>query len=231
MLMIEIVGLVSSVIGILTFIWGIAKFAARETEYKRIRKLIDEHYKTWKELGYILRGGAIVEKETVKRINKFRSKLKNIDDGQKSFLFRIAIQNGMIGEWGKWLLMNKHNSEIVEPLVKCLNGEEGWRPRWRSAYVLEKTFEKDINKVLGQLNSNLNKNDQTQLALHVINTDGVERYLKDISQDKQEERHKHAQALLQEIGAFSKQIEEYKKEQTLKNFWLNKRNEGQQLNY
>ncbi|MEK6616118.1 MAG: hypothetical protein AABZ32_08420, partial [Bacteroidota bacterium] len=161
------------------------------------------------------------EKEILKKINKFRPKFKKLEKEKMAFLLRNAIQNGMGGQWGKWLIVNQNNEKIIEPLVKSLKGNEGWRPMWRSAYVLEKTFGENIDKFFSQLDSGLKENSQIQSVIHVLNTAGVKTYLEGIAKNKQDGRSSKAQAFLQEIQTFHKQIEKYANEQTIKRILVN----------
>jgi len=217
----EIIGIIASVIGIATFIWGIYKFIG-QTEYKKIFKVIDEHFQRWKESDYSSRGGTLIEYSRFLKINRFRSKFRKVEKDKMAFLLRNAVQNGMGGQWGKWLAMNTNNEKIVEPLILALDGTAGEKPMWRSAYILEKIFTKEINQVAVQLKPELMNNEYVKLAIEVIRTTGVEKYLENILQNKNEQgkRKSDAQLLLQEIEAFSKEIDNFTIKQSVRKVWL-----------
>lgn len=215
----EIIGLIASVIGIATFIWGIVKLIVW-TEYKKILKVIDAHFQRWEESDFSSRGGTLIEYSKFLEINRFRSKFRKAEKDRMAFLLRNAVQNGMGGQWGKWLTMNTNNEKIVYPLILSLDGTAGEKPMWRSAYILEKIFRKDISQVVDRLNPELENNENVKLAIKIMSMTGVEKYLENILQSEQGKRKSDAQLLLQEIKTFSKEIDNFTIKQSIREVWL-----------
>jgi len=216
-LLTEIIGIIASIIGIVGFVWVIIKFVFinRKRDYKDVNNIIDEHFAVWKRVNFSSRGNSLINYKDFKKVNKFRSKLVKNDKDKMAFLMRCAVQNGMGGAWGHWLVLNKNNEKIVTPLILALDGMAGYQPRWRSAYILEKTFGKSINQVFEKLDTNMKKNEDIKFVFHVMFNEGVEKYLQNVSKGTQKELKLKAQRVLQEIEVFFKEVNQYIKEQTI----------------
>jgi len=182
-------------------------------------KVIDERFEMWKSLKYSGRGDALISPNEFKPINKFRDMLTELDKERLAYLFRCAVQNGLNAEWGKWLWMNKDNELIVYPLVIVLDGIAGWRPRWRSAYILEITFGDDIALLIQGLSSEIIKDANTKAAFEVMATSGVSEYLDTIAESNHEKKEE-ATLVKDEIAKFLDGLANYKDEQTVKERWL-----------
>ena len=221
----EIVGLIASVIGIISVFFAIIKFLLRpyiesKKEYKKILEIIDVHFKKWKELSYLARADSLIIGENFSKINKYQHKLQKLNKEKFSFLLRCAIQNGMNGKWGDWLVLNKDNEKIIPALVVALDGNAGWRPIWRSAFILEKTLGKKIKYLFNQMPDEMQQNENLKLVFKIINGQGVYEYLLSISEGNNGNIKSKAQLVLQEIDQFSVQLAEYiksKKQQSLEN--------------
>jgi len=167
--------------------------------------MIEDHFNRWKESHYSSRAGSLIGYEEFLEVNKFRDQLQNIGEEKLAFLLRNAVQNGMGGNWGYWLVKNKENEKIIIPLVRALDGTAGWQPTWRAAYILEVTFGRSVDQVFEQLPDEIRKNKNIEFAFHVMSTTGVKEHLQSTETAAQVE----AQRVLQEIENFSEQIGEY----------------------
>lgn len=221
----EIIGAIASIIGIISVAFAIIKFLLRpyierKREYKNVLEIIDEHFKKWKELGYLARSDSLIIGDNFSKINKYQYKLQKLNKERLSFLLRCAVQNGMNGKWGDWLILNKDNDKIVSALVRALDGSAGWRPIWRSAFILEKTFWKKTKYLFNQLPAEMQQNENIKFVFNVMNEQGVYEYLLSMSKSNNENIKPKAQLVLQEMEQFSVQIAEYiksKKQQSLEN--------------
>ena len=148
--MIEVLGVIASVIGIVGALWALTRYVLRhrlqkEENYREVLEIVDEHYAKWKKGLYESRGDSLIRREKFVELNRFRERLCKLDEEKLAFLLRCAVQNGMSGEWGEWLILNKANSWMIPTLVRALRGEAGWRPVWRVASVLEKTYGRNMD--------------------------------------------------------------------------------------
>lgn len=214
--MAETIGIISSIIGITGAIWASIRFILRPyLEKKRncrnLINILEEHFQVWRDVSYSFRGNPLMKYEEFLQINRFRSKLRKTSDEKKVFLLRNAVQYGLSGDWGYWVVINKNNKKIIDALIPALDGTAGWRPIWRSAYILEKTFEDKINSLYEKLLNKMKENENVKFAFETMKTTGVERYLQSISRGTQKGLKDKALKVLQEIEEFSKQIEEYTK--------------------
>jgi len=150
--MVEQIGIIASILGIIGAVWAFIKFVfnpffKRREEFKNICVVVEDSYKRWQELDFSSRGGAMISHADFLIVNKYRSKFKRKNSGLKSYLFRNAIQNGLGGNWGYWLDMNNDNKSILIPLFLALDKSGGLRPAWRSAYILEKIFQQNVDEI------------------------------------------------------------------------------------
>jgi hypothetical protein len=112
--------------------------------------------------------------------------------------------------------------KIIYPLVIALSGTAGQRPMWRSAYILELTFGKDINVINRKFDSAILEKGNIKFVLGLISTTGVNDYLEHIQQQEEDERKTPASLVLEEIEEFSKIVDRYVREQSIKDIWLMK---------
>ena len=212
--MIEILGIIASIVGIAGAIWALIRYILRhrfqkEESYGNILSMVGEHYAKWEKDPYESPDGSIISREKFGEINRFRDRLQKLDEQTLAFLLRCGIQHGMAGEWGDWLLLNKQNNQISHTLIRALKGEGGWRPIWRSAYILEKTFGRNMDSLLDELTGEERDNESIMSAVAVISEQGVKEYLRSISLSGTPGLRKKAEVVLQEIACFSAQINEY----------------------
>ena len=183
--------------------------------------IISNKNQRWKDLNYTARGDALFSYNEFLNVNKLRDYLSDLDKDELAYLLRCSIQNGMGGEWGRWLRVNKDNEKIVTPLVVAINGIAGWRPMWRSAYVLEKIFGKDILVFFEKFKPELVEELRANEAIQAIVTVGIKKRLTLLSIENHE-KSKAALSVLDEIYTFSKEIEEFSENQIITDILMNK---------
>jgi hypothetical protein len=212
--MIETLGVIASIVGIGGAFWALTRYILRhriekEERYGNILTLIGEHYAKWENDSYESPNGSLISLEQFGEINRFRDRLKKLDEQKRAFLLRCGVQHGMAGEWGDWLLLNKQNAQTSRALIRALKGEGGWRPIWRSAYILEARFGQNMDSLLDKLSREEKNNENIMSAVAVISEQGVEDYLQSISSGGIPSLKKKAEAVLAEIKCFSAQMSEY----------------------
>jgi len=192
---------------------------SQPVEYHDIVSLVMRQCESWKQANYSGRGNNLIDYETFKRVNKYRTQLARLDAECLAFLLRCAVQNGASGEWGPWLLLNRDNERIVYPLLIALNGAVGRKPMWRAGYILECTFGKIIESLRKRYSSEIDQSVNMQLVLNTIAGSGVLSYLNQLIQSD-DKRADDAIKLVDEIQGFQKDIAEYKQVQTVQAQWL-----------
>lgn len=218
--MFEEIEIATTIIGIIGAIWAFIKFIfnpyfKKREEFKSICNVVNDSYERWKELGYTVRGGSMVSHDDFLIVNKYRSKFKNKTPEIKAYLLRNAIQNGLGGNWGFWIDMNKDNKLILLHLFLSLDKSGGLRPAWRSAYILEKIYadkSADLDRFISENEKfNLNQN----FFLDIIKDNSVEKELQKLSKRGTKEEKEKLRFIEEEILKFSKQANEFAKYQTI----------------
>ncbi len=218
--MIEKIGILASILGILGTIWAFIKFVfnpyfKNREEYKNICIVVNDSYKRWKDLSFSARGGAMISHDDFLTVNKYRHKFKKKNSEIRAYLLRNAIQNGLGGNWGFWLDMNKNNSNILLPLFLILDKSAGLRPLWRSAFILEKIFLRNINELDRFVTENKRISTNDKSILEIIRNNSVEtEMLKLVKQGTKEEKTK-IKYVIEECKTFSKEIDDFTKEQSI----------------
>jgi transcriptional regulator with XRE-family HTH domain len=203
--------------------------------YLKELALVNRHYQRWLSQKYHMRGGSAISYEDFLNVNSFRSAFAKESKTKRAFLLRCAIQNGMGGEWGKWLIVNTDNEEIVYPLMMALSNSKGQGPIWRAAIILEKTFGTEIDTAFDLLN----EEDRRGIGAggrslvfygHIIGARGVENYLEAYMSRHLDGRIggsdsgvvslRTAIRVLQEIRVFSEDIDKYSQVQSVRRRWL-----------
>jgi hypothetical protein len=213
----ELLSLIASIIAIVGGVWAFGKFILRplnnkRREFSRVVKIIDDDFERWKENSYSSLDDYLIMGERFLEVNKFRDKLLKIEKDKLTYLFRCSVQNG---KWGEWLLINQDNDKIIPILILILDGGGGWRPIWRSVYILEKVFGKSINQLFNHLPEDKQENENIQFAFEVMKSKGVESYLKDLSKRTEDEWKTKARQVLHEIEHFSTRVNTYVKRRNI----------------
>jgi hypothetical protein len=218
--MIEQIGIVASILGIIGAIWAFIKFVfnpffKRREEFKNICVVVEDSFTRWQKFDFSLRGGAMISPNDFLIVNKYRSKFNGKSSELKSYLFRNAIQNGLGGNWGYWLEMNKDNESILLPLFLALDKSGGLRPTWRSAFILEKIFQHNVNEI----DSFIAKYEKLKLNNHaifdIIKSKKVESEILNKSKKGKKEEKEKMPFLIDELEKFSKEIDTFTKTQTI----------------
>ncbi len=194
-----------------------------DLKFVEIINIIEERFQKWKDLNFSSRGGTLIKYDDFLEVNKYRDKFEKEQDKEKlSFLLRCAVQNGMGGQWGKWLIMNANNEKIVLPLIAALDEMGGWKPAWRSAYLLEVTLKNEIDSICDKLDTEILEDEYTKFAIQILKEEGVKKYLHNIvnNNESKTKQVKDARIVLDEIRYFSNDIQEYIKNQNVKQMWL-----------
>lgn len=206
----EVIGLCASVIGIGAFISGLIKYLFRPYFKRRedllyISEIIISEFARWKEFGKSARAETFLIGEKFILIDKYRNRLKNIPSEQLLYLFGCSIQNGMKGNWSKWLYLNTLSKDLVCLLFTTLNRRDNLRPKWRSAFILQYILggeEFEIKKLC--------KNETDSDLYEAIQSMRVKEYLRAASFATADETLRSKMNLvLQEFDYFEKDVAMY----------------------
>jgi len=209
----SVIGLIGALIAVVQFIFK--PIIKKCNEFKNICSVVEESFKRWKELEYSVRGGTMISHDYFILVNKYQSKFNKKDKELKSFLLRNAIQNGLGGNWGSWLYLNKDNETIILPLILTLNCSAGLRPVWRSAIILEKIFSKNSSLFDAFIPEKEKNNLSLETIVTVIKNRGVTDLVYDISKNGSKVNREKAQMVIEEFEVFSKELTAFAKEQTI----------------
>lgn len=212
--------IISSILGSIGIILGFIKFVLnpyliRKEEFKTIRNIVYDSYNRWKELKFYNRGENKIPKESFLIINKYRSKFTNEIKEIKAYLLRNAICYGASGNWGFWLDMNKDNEYILMPLFLALDKSLGNRPAWRSAYILEKIFSKNIEKIdlfISKIDIDI---ENCKSILDSIREKTVEQEILRLSKEGTMEEREKLKDVIVEIKIFLQESNKFAKEQSI----------------
>ena len=128
---------------------------AESAELATAQKLVAEHMRLWVDSNQSGRGDAIILPPDFKVVNANRLTFAGESKEVKAFLLRCAVQNGMSGQWGKWLLDNLDNELILRPLIRSFS-TVGWHcPAWRAAAILEQLPSECIRAEFATLDATL----------------------------------------------------------------------------
>lgn len=218
--MIEQIGIIASILGIIGAVWAFIKFVfnpffRHREEFKNICAVVEDSHKRWQELDFSSRGGAMISHDDFLIVNKYRSKFKRESPELKSYLFRNAIQNGLGGNWGYWLEMNNDNKSILIPLFLALDKSGGLRPAWRSAYILGKIFQQNVDEIDSFIGENKSIQINSNPILDIIKSKKVESEIHNIIKKGKKEEREKIQYLIEEFEKFSKEIDDFTKTQTI----------------
>lgn len=218
--MLEKIEIIYSILGIIGAIIAFIKFALnpyikRKEEFRIINNVINSSYYRWKELNFSVRGGTMIPHDIFLIVNKYRFKFKNQSKEMKAYLFRNAIQNGLGGDWGFWLDMNKDNENILMPLFLALDNPSEIRPAWRSAYILEKIFSKNIDKIDLFIDQSQINIINCKSMLDIVRKKTVEQEILRLSEKGTKEEQEKLKDVIEEIKIFIKMSYAFEKEQSI----------------
>jgi hypothetical protein len=188
--MAETIGLVASVFGILGVLFALLRFLFKNNlqqkgNLKKINDLIETQFILWKERGYSSVGGTLIKnEELVSQIDHFRYKFKFSDNGMRAYMLRNAIQNGLVGNWGFWLLENKQNPIALLGIITALDGTTGERPRWRAGHILETMFDKNSTGLYTKLAEMYARENNIKCIFELIQSCGIKKHINDLIKDE-----------------------------------------------
>jgi hypothetical protein len=186
---------------------------------QRLASIIDARFLRWIELRYTGRGSTLIPYDEFLVVNSSRSAFVEADKQKRAYLLRCAIQNGMGGQWGKWLLMNSENERIVEPLFVVLQGNSGWKPVWRAAYILQKTFGNRIASAISLLHETLRDSQDIMKVVNEIASHPTPDYLSSQITSANPQKA-NARMVLDEFRVFHSEIQDYANSQTVADKWF-----------
>ncbi len=218
--MVEKIGTLASILGILGAIWAFIRFIfnpyfKKREEYKNICIVVNDSYKRWKELNFSARGGAMVSHNDFLVVNKYRYKFRKKSPEIRAYLLRNAIQNGLGGNWGFWLNMNKNNNNILLYLFLILDKSAGLRPMWRSAFILEKLFLRNTNELDRFVIENKKINIENKTILEIIRNNSVEEDMYNLVKNGTSEEKEKIKYVIEECKTFSKEVDDFTKKQSI----------------
>lgn len=214
----ETMYVIAFLFGISATIWATIKFLLLPFfEYRRILSVIKAKFLIWNSLDYPIQKDSMISQNNCLIINKYRSKFQKSDHKLKTFLLINAIQNGLSGDWGNWLCINKDNDTIICPLILFLTESAGLRAAWRSSFILEKVFQHDLPQFYTCIPNHLKYDRKIQDAIATIEKLGTEEELRWIVRNGSAENKKKAQRILEEKEKYASEIEEFAHQQTIIN--------------
>jgi|GEM_PF-6727895 len=208
---VDYIGLISSILGIVGALWGVVvlvfkPYFKKKEELGFITELIEDEYKRWKDIGYIERGDTHSIDGQFKRVDKYRKDLKSLPVEKLLYLFRCSLQNGMKGNWGKWLRLLPFSEDLILLLIEGIDGKTNLRPTWRRAFILQTIF-KGKESLLRRV---IPKTPGSDELIQIIIANRLEEYLADLSKEKSSNELKpKAIAVLQEIKHFKNDVQLY----------------------
>lgn len=216
----DTIGFIASILGIIGAIVASVQFLfkpylKRKQQYKKVKNMVDERFKRWKELNYSMRGGSMIEREDFLLVNKHRSELIKLNDEVNAYILRNAIQNGLSGDWGNWLIENRDNDKITTPLIISLDESAGLRPAWRSSMILEKLFRNSPASIYNYIPDSIKDNPRIKSAIKIIEQEATSKELNRIIKNGSLENRKKVQMVMEEFELFSDKLDAFMKEQTI----------------
>jgi hypothetical protein len=179
----------------------------------------ESRYRRWKELGYSGRGSALIPYDAFLAAEDHWGAFAGQDDLKRAYILRCAVQNGMGARWGKWLRSNAENRLIVEPLFMALQGDSGWKPMWRSAYILQATFGRQLEVAISRLAATSGRLALAQSVIEVMIGGPVNEYLSRVGSSG-DRRDVDAKLVSGEIAVFKPDLDDYAARQTVASQWL-----------
>lgn len=218
--MTEKIEIIAAILGVIGAFWAIVRyvfnpFFKKREEFNNIYTIVHDTYKRWEVLKYSVRGGAMISHDNFLIVNKYRSRFKRKKPEIKAFLFRNAIQNGLGGNWGYWLDMNKDNRLILLQLFLSLNKLGGLRPAWRSAYILEKIYAENISEIDRFISQNEKYDLNESYFIDIIKKNVVKKELHRLIQKGSKEEKEKLKYLPEEFLRNSSEINTFTKHQTI----------------
>lgn len=203
--MIEALGLIATLIAIGGFIWGVIRRFQPE-KVRRAQALNETktnlayRYNNWREAPLSSKNLHHLSNVEFKNVVFHYNQITALSEDERLFMFVCSIVHGL---WGDWIPRDVAFDKILTALITLLDGRSGWRPVWRSAYIIEMLAGESKNSWYIHVPKELQDSDNLKLVRKIISGTGVISYLASLAKGDSRHHLDKSYALLQEIDAFS----------------------------
>lgn len=177
-LVVSVIGTVSAVIVLLK--WILPRFTATVVSLRKAKGTIQYYFRDWNEAPVDSKNEFIIPYKEFLEVDRHRDRVF-VANGHsvQSFLLTCAVVHRL---WPKWLKFEYHSQTVISSLATLLNGRAGWRPVWRSAYLLQGFSDQYGYDWIQLLPSGLLRDEAAAFALQQIKNRTVISYLEGISE-------------------------------------------------
>lgn len=201
-----------AVIGAVAYI--IYRYYNDTQKYEKALHLIKKSHQSWYEGKYHWR--FLMEYEDLLFVNKLKDRIamtpNRVTSDELAYILRCALQHGFRGEWGYWAAKNSDNENIRAILVDAISVGH-FRPKWRAAFVLEKTPVSERERLYNNLSQKDRGSADVQEVFEVLASGGVKEHLqKAFSQKKNQHLQGKVLEILDEVNIFASNLDQYRRE-------------------
>lgn len=203
--MVEALGIIAALIAIGGFIWGAIR-RLRPERVKRLQALSEAKtnlaycYQNWREASLPSKHLHLLSNDDFNKVVIHKNQMTALSEDERLFMLVCSIVHGL---WGDWIPGGVGKERILAAVVTLLDGRRGWRPVWRSAYIIEMLYDESPNAWHVHVPQELQANDNFKLVCKIISGIGVIPYLAGLAKGDNRHLLDKSYALLQEIDAFS----------------------------
>lgn len=202
--MAEWLGIVAAVIAIGSFTWALFKKilpnrVRNSQEIRNVRSIISFASGNWQQATYSSKNLHIISYEDFQKVMAYRHQLKMLTEDERLFLFVCSIVHGL---WGEWIPEDIATKKVIVAASMLTDGRRGWRPVWRSAYIIEKLSGRIPERWQDVISDEVRDNSNFAQVEAVISTSSVVTYLEGMARGKNTHLVDKSYALLQEIDSF-----------------------------
>ena len=204
--MIEILGVIASVIAVATAIFAVRKrlFPSKVVSSESLTKAkanFDYYFSQWRETDYGTKHKHLIPWDGFKEIGRHRKEFRSIEKEEaRLFLFVCAVKHGL---WGDWWPGDVNKKSAILALAALLNGRAGWRPVWRAAYLIEKLSNEDSRDWTNDLPIGLSDDANVQETVRIMKDTGAVKHLELVSQGNNSHLRDKAFTILEDIKAYT----------------------------
>lgn len=203
--MVEALGLIAALIAIGGFVWATIRYfqpeKARQAQALNEAKTTLEYcYDNWREATVSSKHLHLLSYEDFLKVAFHKNQIAALSENERLFMFVCSIVHGL---WGDWMPRDVASEKILTAVVTLLDGRRGWRPVWRSAYIIEMLTGESKNAWHIHVPKELEDNDNLKLVSKKISGIGVIPYLAGLAKGDNPHLLDKSYALLQEIEAYS----------------------------
>ena len=203
--MVEYLGIAASVIAILSAIFALRKrifpkTAVASESLTKAEANFDYYFNKWMEAGYSTKHKYLISWDDFMQIDRHQKVfMAKKDENKRLFLLVCAVKNGT---WGEWWPEDIPWRRLVGALATLLNGEAGWRPVWRAAYLIEKLVNKNQTELIDLLPDDIIDDKEVKEVIQVITKMSVVKYLEGVTQGNNSHLRDKAFTILEDIKAY-----------------------------